>query len=198
LSLEIAPLTLLEAVNIVLENDGETGINSYSGEGFAPAAVAERTIHEVSRRYQSKGRGWNTDIGVFLTPDPISGQIEVPLDASRVSVNRSMRGLINVSTRGGVLYDRKSNTTQFTDKVCVDIVRFLPFEDMPEDIRYYVTIAAAHLYQKRQTSSELTNGLTYEDEMNAKTEAMRFELRQDRPNMLKDNPSNAAFFHRSI
>jgi hypothetical protein len=49
----------------------------------------------------------------------------------------------------------------------VDIVRFLPFEDLPEPARQYIGIRAARMFQDRRIGSETRNGFNERDEVRA-------------------------------
>ena len=47
--------TLLDAVNILLENIGEQPINTLEGEQITDARIAERTLLEMHKEGQIKG-----------------------------------------------------------------------------------------------------------------------------------------------
>ena len=63
--------TLLNAVNILLENIGEQPINSLETEQIMDARVAERTLLEFHKEGQLKGWHWNTEFNFPFTNDNV-------------------------------------------------------------------------------------------------------------------------------
>lgn len=174
--------TELEAVNVILENDGEEAVPSIDENGFAPASKALKVLHEVSRRIQLKGYNFNTDFEREFAPT-VDNEIVLPPNVLGVEVSGRSQGR-RIKQRGSRLYDDDSNSYTFTSAVTLDAVVFLPWEEVPEHARNYMTIMAARLYQKRETGSQLMDGFTYEDEQMAMGTFRHAENRAKRPNLL--------------
>lgn len=160
-----SPLTLLEAVNIVLKNDGESPVASLEEGGFGEAALAEATIHEVSRSVQTGGWGFNTDYAREFTPN-VSNEIVLP--AATLSITPAYTsGYRNLIERGRKLYDLDENTFTFTAKVYLDVVECLEWDDLTAAARHYIAIRAARLYQSRGTGSTAQDNFAADDEARA-------------------------------
>lgn len=175
--------TELEAVNTILVNDGEARVNTLSEEGFSPAQEALAVLKETSRRVQKKGWNFNTDRGRTLSPD-IDGNISL---GSNVLDARPTSGGSTIKARGSRLYDATNFTYEFSNDVNMDIVTLLAWEELPEYARDYITIRAARLYQKRETTSDLMDAFTAEDERRAYADFRRNENRAERPNVLRNS-----------
>ena len=80
--------TLLEAVNVCLENIGEQPIDNLENEQIQDARVAQRTILEVHKEGQTKGWSWNSEYNYPFERDTKDGVIKVPEAVVGFSVNR--------------------------------------------------------------------------------------------------------------
>lgn len=171
MSIEYSPTTELEAVNVMLGVIGEAPVNSLEISGMIDVSTAKQVLHETSRKIQSQGWYCNTEKEYTLNKDE-NGYIYLPLnnlkiDLSEINYNTDIEPVV----RGTKLYDKKNHTFIFTTNLKFDIVWFLPFTDLPEALRRYITVAAARLFQKRFYSSDQIDAFTKEDEMYAKIEA---------------------------
>jgi hypothetical protein len=163
----LTPTTELEAVNTILSVIGESPISSLQeGSAVADAATAQRTLSEVNRAVQSKGWHFNTDKEIVLSPEAFTGQITVPSNCLRVDTVTDDRE-VDVVHRGTRLYDRRNHTYTFTKSLKVDMVVLLPFEEIPETARHYVTIRAARIFQARTIGSDALFQFTATDERDA-------------------------------
>jgi hypothetical protein len=70
-------------------------------------------------------------------------------------------------------------------RVDVTITYQLPFEELPEAARRYITIRAARVYQGRVVGSGTLWDFSERDEAMARTTLMAEEHKLDRPNILK-------------
>jgi hypothetical protein len=160
-TLNHTPTTRLEAVNIMLSVIDEAPINSLEVSGLADADVAQQILHEKLRTLQT--RKWNFNFEQEYTLSlGTDGFITVPSNALFVDVS-DVEGDVDVTTRGGRLYDRKNHTFTFTKSLKCDILFFLEFEDMPEAARYYVAVNAAHTFQGRLQGSTAAYRFTSDD-----------------------------------
>jgi hypothetical protein len=189
------PITLLEAVNIILANDGETGVSALDEDNeFSEAGKAEATLHEISRAVQTGGHGFNTDFERKFTPT-VANEIELP--ASMLSVTPSgISESLYVVERGRKLYDLDANSYTFTQPVYLDVVNFLEWDDLPSAVRYYITVRAARVYQARNTGSPQQNSFTESDEARAEADFKKADRRMRKRGFFR-NPRNTYGLRRS-
>lgn len=181
------PITLLEAVNIILRNDGEAPVAALEeGTTFSEAGDAEAVLHEISRTVQTDGHNFNTDLERLLTPD-VSNEIVLPASTLSVTPVHTSSGL-DVIERGRKLYNRSTNSYTFTAPVYLDIVEFLEWDDLPSAVRYYIAVRAARVYQSRNTGSPQQNSFTEADEMRAEAAFKKADSRMRRRGFLR-NPT---------
>lgn len=183
------PTTELDAVNIMLQMIGEQPVNTLPVEGFYEASMAQNTLNNVSREIQSSGLHCNQEFGYPLALSD-DGSIGVPNNALVVLPNNS-----NLTQRGEKLYDMARHTYEFPCSEIATVVWFLPFNELPQHVKNYVTIKAARkLLVELVGASELyqqTNAQEFETMINFR----RQELRLRRLNMLQD-PRVASTAHR--
>ena len=166
-----APTTELEAVNVMLSVIGEAPVSSLDISGFSDVAIAKSILEEVSREVQSEQWSCNTENEYELVPDN-SGYISVPSNVLKLDIIEDQSYKYSPVVRGSRLYDKKNKTFVFPETLKFDIVWYLPFTDLPETIRRYITIAAARKFQKRFYSSDTLDGFTQEDEYRARANAL--------------------------
>ena len=156
----------LDAINTMLAIIGEAPVNTVEDTGVVDAVIARQTLYEVMREVQAEGWHWNTDKSVSLTPTfPLPGDVYIPGNTLKVdAVDTS----IDVVQRGTRLWDRVNNTFKFPMPVVVDIVRLLPFEDLPQQARHYIMVKAGRIFQDRVVGSETLSGFNDKDETRAR------------------------------
>jgi hypothetical protein len=159
----LTPMTELEAVNQILATVGETPVNSLENPGVSIASLAQTFLNEVSREVQSMGLHCNTEEEYPLIPD-VDGFIYLP--SNTLMVDASDRTM-DVVQRGNRLYDRQRHSYVFSEPLKVDIVFFLPFSELPQVVRKYITIRTARQLQARWLSSDIIHRLTENDELSA-------------------------------
>lgn len=138
--MEYIPTTKLEAVNALLEVVNEDPISSIDVT-ITQADIAVNVLERVSKEVQTSGLNCNYEQNYTL-PLNTDYQIEVPPNALSVICYD-----YDVVLRGGKLYDRTNHTYTFTKSIKVDIIFYLPFEDLPEHVRNYIVALARHRYQ---------------------------------------------------
>lgn len=178
------PTTELEAVNIVLSGIGETPVSSFA-EATADVSLARNILAEVSRETQTEGWQWNTEDEYPLTPDAAKGEIKLPPSAIRVHFREPDNRELTV--RGSRVYDRVNRSFTFPPgiHIPVTLTLLLPFEDLPEAARRYITLKAARVFQERTVGSGTLYDFQQADEARARALMLAEERRQDRPNLLK-------------
>ena len=182
-----AGTTEIEAINIMLSTIGESPVNSlYEVHGVVDAVVAKSVLKEVSTAVQEEGWHFNIEKNFTLTPDSVNKEITIPYnciqcDASGQDSER------DVCVRDTRLYDRDNHTYVFDYPVTVDMVLVLPFDELPQAARHYITIRAARVYQQRVVGSETLGNFTEKDEARARAGLRKFEADTADYNILKGN-----------
>lgn len=191
--MDLNPMTELEAVNIILENDGEAPVATLEENGFDEAARAQRVLREISRTVQDAGWAFNTDFERKFNTD-INDEIVLPANTLWVKPTYVSQSLSLVE-RNRKLYDLERNSFSFTQPVYLNVCQFLDFVELPSAARYYVTIRAARVFQARGTGSFNQNSFTQTDEAMARASLRKADLRA-RPRGYFRNPANARLLVR--
>lgn len=185
----LTPTSELEAINTILSVIGESPISTLSDiSSVADAVTAQSILSEVSRQVQTKGWHFNTEKDFELSPEAFSKEITVPTNALRVDTSGDSRET-DVVQRGNRLYNRALHTFQFTESLKCEIVVLLPFEDLPQAARHYVTIKAARVFQSRTVGSDALYQFTALDEKDALLDLKRNEGITGDYNILSSNPT---------
>ena len=186
MALSFVPLTELDAVNIMLEVIGEMPVNQLPAEGVADALIAQQLLHNRSRAVQSLKLNCNSEADVELSPDG-DGHIIIPTNAIFID---PVLTADNYVWRAGNLYDKTNHTDVFTDSVKVNITYFLPFADLPQSVRDFITISAARQFAARVLGSDSNVKYTQLDEQQAWHTMYADEVEVSRAS-LYDSPSFA-------
>tara|TARA_R100001463_G_scaffold20254_1_gene49436 strand:+ start:557 stop:1213 length:657 start_codon:yes stop_codon:yes gene_type:complete len=181
--------TLLDAVNVCLENIGEQPVDSLDNLQIQDARVAERTLLEIHKEGQGKGWSWNREYAYPFDRDPFTKEIGVPENLLEFSVNRyQYNGRFQL--RGKRVYDLLNRSFQYDDTIeelKADVIWLLPWDEVPEAFNRWVSIRAARIFSDRTLGSEALFKYTLTDERDAQAVLERIELEQEAPNMLTGN-----------
>ena len=158
--------TELEAVNVILSTIGEAPLNSLSGSLPVDGTVAKNVLSEISREVQSAGWHFNTHNMVTLSKNTDN---KIPLATNIVRVEIDPRKYSKVSydivQRNNELYNLAKNEetfdTNFTD---VTVVYLLPFDEIPEQAKRYITIRSARIFHDRTLGANTIHKFSQEDE----------------------------------
>lgn len=191
----VTPTTELEAVNLLLDVIGEAPISNLENSAVVDAVKARAALSEVSRATQQKGWHFNTEIDYELVPTVYEKEIILPGNCLRVDTTKAQRDF-DVVQRGNRLYDRKNHTYKFDRSLKVDMVILLPFEELPEVARYYISIRAARVFQARTVGSEALYQFNAQDEILALNDLKRAEGITGDYNMFSGSWSVAKILHR--
>jgi len=164
MSLYLKTTDELEAVNTMLSVIGEQPVNQLTGSGITEANTARQILHQTSRETQSIGLNCNTDYNHKYHPDT-QGNIYIPVDVINVDATDTH---LKVAQRGQRLYDRDKHTFVFDKPIELDTVTFLQFNDLPQTAKDFITIKAARRFARRELGSTVIDGLTEQDEYEAK------------------------------
>ena len=178
--------SLLDAVNICLENIGEQPCDNLDNEQIQDARVAQRTVLEIHKEGQTKGWSWNTEYNYPFKRDEATSEIKVPGNVVEFSVNRyNYNGRFQL--RGSKVYDLLKRTFLIDEQISelsADVIWLLAWDEVPEAYNRWVTIRAARIFSDRTLGSDALFKYTAKDEADAKAELERIELSQEAPNML--------------
>jgi hypothetical protein len=188
------PTTELEAVNILLGTIGEAPVNTLESTGLVDVAAAKQLLAEVSREIQTKGWDFNSETDYPL-PRAEDGTITVPTNTLRVDTTRAFKQY-KVVQRGTRLYDKAKHSYVFDKTLMAEIIFLLPFTELPEAARYYITIRAARRFQDRYLPSTLEHSFTEADEMAAMTTFKEAEGDTGDYNMFNGSYSVASILER--
>lgn len=156
------PTTLLEAVNILLGAARVSEVDSLAQVNLnEDAAAAKSAIDDVTREVLRTGWEQNTTRGFVLDPD-VDGSITLPLDTASVKISRGYSGN-RLVPRGGKLYDPKLRTYTIGKSVTVDLIQYLPFEDLTDAMKSYIAALAARRFAIPRLPSP--SSFKYTDEM---------------------------------
>ena len=158
--------TELEAVNTILSTIGEAPLNSLSGSLPVDGTVAKNVLSEVAREVQSAGWHFNTHIMVTLSRDT-DNKIPLATNIVRVEIKptKYSKSSYDIVPRGGFLYNMAKNTEIFdTDFDEATVVYLLPFAEIPEQAKRYITIRSARIFHDRTLGANTLHKFTLEDE----------------------------------
>ena len=161
--------TELESVNVILSTIGEAPLNSLSGSLPVDGTVAKNVLSEISREVQSSGWHFNTHYKSTLTRDT-NNNIPVATNVVRVELdpNLESKGDYDLVQRDGKLFNLAKNTDVFDkDFENVTQVLLLPFNEIPEQAKRYITIRSARVFHDRTLGANTLHKFSQEDEKQA-------------------------------
>lgn len=140
-SLPLTPTTELEAVGLLMLAIGETPVTSLTAL-TGDAAAARILLHETSRNLQDRGWSFNSDDALVLSPNA-NGEVRLPANTARVDIAAPVPFEDSrVIFRGPRAYDRAAHTYQLSRPLKVDLVTFLPWEELPHYARRLIIARA--------------------------------------------------------
>ena len=169
----MALTTKLEAVNIIISVIGEAPVNTITGVSLPVTAIqAISTLDETSKAVQSEGWHCNTEHEYELTPDSTTSKITLPQNTLKFDLDPLLYTDSDPVQRGLKLYDRKNHTEIWTKSVKGSITFELEFEDLPEQLRHYITVKSARVFANRFIGTREIEGFTLREEVEAKARAI--------------------------
>lgn len=176
----LTPVTELDAVNEIIGGIGESPVNSIENPTNVDVINAIRLLNLTNRQVQSKGWSFNIIESYTLNPDVFTKKIRW---MDNFLFIRGTDGTRYVK-RGDYLYDFNNQTDTFENPVDVECILLVPFDDMPEPMKQYITAKAAREFQVRYLGdSALTEELA-RYEMEAWRDLQEYELELNNFNML--------------
>ena len=159
----------LEAVNTILSTIGEAPLNSLSGSLPVDGTIAKNVLSEVSREVQSQGWHFNTHYKVTLSRDT-NNKIPLATNIVRVEVDprRYSKVSYDIVQRNNELYNLAKNEDTFdTNFKDATVVYLLPFDEIPEQAKRYITIRSARIFHDRTLGANTIHKFSQEDEAKA-------------------------------
>jgi len=154
-------MSLLYAVNVLLESIGEDRVNSLDNPS-SDVNIARSVIQQQSRGVQTNGWWFNRE---FNLPLHANNQGELPLPANLLS--SEFKPIYRFVQRGQYVYDRINRTKVITDAVTANVILELPFNDLPASAMHYIIIRSARIFQDRVLGSSSLHGFQRSDEVEA-------------------------------
>ncbi|WP_397473756.1 phage tail protein [Pusillimonas sp.] len=172
----MAAITPLTVVNACLKSMGETPLNSLdSDHPYVQAAL--NTLDESNVIEQELGWWFNTDY-VTLHDDPGNGSVYVPADALNVEADDSM-----IVQRGNRLWDTGRATYNIGRPVSVKLIREIPFDDLPKNVKQMVSLRAQLDFQAAYDADDAKYQKLYAAYTQAYSRVRRMHIRNQQLNM---------------
>jgi len=159
----------LEAVNTILSTIGEAPLNSLTGSLPVDGTIAKNVLSEVAREVQSQGWHFNTHTNVTLTRNT-DNKIPLANNVVRVEIDprKYSKGDYNIVQRDTFLYNLAKNEETFDkDFENATVVYLLPFNEIPEQAKRYITIRSARIFHDRTLGANTLHKFSQEDETKA-------------------------------
>ena len=161
--------TELEAINTILSTIGEAPLNTLTGSLPVDGTIAKNVLSEVAREVQSQGWNFNTHINVTLARDT-DNKLPIATNVVRVELDplKYSKGQYDIVQRDSFLYNLAENKDTFDINFeKVKIVYLLPFNEIPEQAKRYITIRSARIFHDRTLGANTLHKFSVEDEQKA-------------------------------
>lgn len=178
LLLREALITTLQAVNIILSGLGDTEAETLENPS-ADIALAISMLNRVTEEIQLTGWHFNREEDYLLIPDK-EGIIHIPSDVHRIIFHGNCHRYIK---KGNRLYDLEKGSYNIGKHVRADVIRILPFEEMPLTFQHYASVRAARKYQNNTLSSNVIRSFQEQDEAEARFICLKEEQQVSRPTL---------------
>jgi hypothetical protein len=157
--------TELSAVNLMLASIGERPIVNLDDNQRADVMRALSTLNETNVLVQSRGWWFNEEHDLVHAPNDDGEYI---LTDDVIKVDPSDASVDNFVKRGKKLYNTTTwTTTGHSTPLALDLVRLLPFDDLPETAKIYIARRAGVIYQTRSVGSPTLFEFTSRDAQEA-------------------------------
>lgn len=184
----------LNVVNDMLGTQGEAPLNSLV-DSHESLGSCLRVLDQVGRRIQARGWYFNREL-VTRSPSPLNQQIAFSNDILEVRADPYFKNKddATVVKRGSRLYNTNGGTYVFDHDVQIILIRFVPFEDLPEAAAQHIAATAVMSYQRSYDGDATkTRMLTAEvidaAEQGTLPELRAEEIRQAKANLHRQNLS---------
>lgn len=196
-------MTKLNAINACLRGIGLSPI-AVEDDPDIDAGIASQVIDQVSFDLQSRGWWFNREGNWKITPDAVTGYINVPGSAISIIPSKDLRGA-GLTIRGTRVYDTYNHTYDLRDRAvgtdAYSYIEFifiteLPFNDLPPVMQQAITYTARRQFAQDLEVDEKRWKFQSEDENDAHINLMREETKNKKRNSIRDNAQVASFLNR--
>ena len=184
---------------------GESPVNTLSVQS-PEVAIAQKTLQQVCREILTEGWKFNTETQYPINLDTNNHCI-IPNNVLQIDLNRYRHPDAFDTIRktdNGVqkLYDLHDHTFEFTntsgDKIYVDIVWMVDFNDIPQVFQDYITVRASRIASNRMVNNPQAAELISADEAQARAVALEYDTVQGDYNIFnnQEGRTNASTVYR--
>ena len=142
--MEISALTELDAVNNIIGTLGEAPIDTLEDLTNVDAINALRILEDVNRQEQSRGWSFNLIENFTLNPD-INDNNRIPWN-NRYLFLKGQEGT-KLVRYGKHIKDLVRNSDYFPKPIQAEVILWIPFEELPEQMRSYIVAKAGFMFQ---------------------------------------------------
>lgn len=174
----LTPLTPLDAVNEILAAIGEAPVDALD-TGNVDVENAYRILTNTNRQIQIKGWSFNTINEYPLMPDKFTK--EIAWDSQLLKVETDDGSILR--NRNGIVYDTTNNNDHFDDTRTVEAIVLVPFEEVPEVFKTYITARAARVFSSRYLGDDSIMQTLAQEEQMAYQAVMEYEVDIENPSM---------------
>ena len=161
--------TKLESINTMLSTIGESPVNTLTGTLPTDATMAINILDEINREVQSQGWKFNSSYKATLSRDT-NNKIPIGNDVMHIEFNhlRESRTSYDPVLRGSFLYNLVTESFVWDKNFDnVKVIFLLPFEDIIEQARRFITIRASRIFHDRTLGANALHRFSKEDELRA-------------------------------
>lgn len=169
--------TSLDVINDMLGSMGQRPVNSIDSTNRW-VGIALGILNRTKDNTLAVGWWFNTERAV-LVPSAQDSRIYLPNDYLGIVRGEQSRYVM----RGRQLFDTYEGTDLFTSEVEVEIVRSLPFEDVPHIVAAYIAAAAVLRFQRDYDGDSTKTSFLSREYEAARVLARSEDIRNRRVNM---------------
>lgn len=174
----MAATTTLDVVNACLKTMGETPLNAVDTDHpFVQAAL--NVLQDTNKLEQEVGWWFNSDYPT-LQPDAHTKFVYVPADALNVELAPEH---VQFVQRGNRLYDTYNNTYEIGIPVLTRVIREIPFEDLPENVKIMISLRTQLDFQSSYDADDAKYQKLYASYGQAYSRVRRMHIRNMKTNM---------------
>ena len=185
--------TELDAVNSILMSVGESPVNTLTVQS-PEVAIAQSNLRQVCREVQAEGWKFNTETEYPINLDSNNHCI-IPNNVLQIDLNHFKHlndfDVVKRSDNGVMkLYDLMEHRFNFDNtsdnKLYVDVIWMIDFEDIPQAFKDYITTRSARIASNRMINDPKAAELMSTDESLARALAVEYDTNQADYNIFND------------
>jgi hypothetical protein len=170
--------TLLATVNAVLGAIGQAPVQRLEYKNPEISYVVN-IISEVNSDVQNEGWVFNREEHVTFTPSGTEQAIFIPPNVLRLDISEGQTyRSTDVVRRSAKLYDKMTHSFRFAAPVQCDVVYLLPFADIPNVFKRYITHRSAVRAAAQMVSNPQLAQLLASQEAYSRASCMEYECNQ--------------------